>query len=441
LATGGDQLTEVDVAIVGGGFSGIAVAGRLARLAPQLKVVLFERRDAVGPGVAYSTPHPAHLTNSRAAKMSAFEDDPEHFVRWLAGRGAPDEFVPRRLYGEYLRSVATSLERPDFMAIRATVSVIEPAADGRFRVETDDGSAVRARTVVLATGNLESETAGIPPALLLHPRFIADPYRARYEDLRGDVLIVGSGLSGLDAIVGLEAAGFTGTIHTLSRRGLFPLPDVPVATFTGQVDVPASGSALRTLRDVRRFVREGQAAGYDWRALVEALRREVPRLWEALDARERGRFVRHAQRYWSVHRHRAPDHVDALRKRLVDGGRLIVHRGRLLGIDRAPVGMMVRIGGRDGEATFGVANAINAHGPTGDYRRTRDPLMRRLIASGSIAPAPFALGLIESRPGLFLAGPAERWTDYESTGVPELRRKAAELAERVVRHLDGSPPS
>ena len=435
------QLTDVDVAIVGGGFSGIAVAGQLARLAPHLKVALFERRDAVGPGVAYSTPHSAHLTNSRAAKMSAFEDDPEHFVRWLAGRGAPDEFVPRRLYGEYLRSIAAALERPGFAAIRASVSAIEPATDGSFRVEADDGSAVRARAVVLATGNLESETAGIPPALLLHPRFIADPYRVRYEDLRGDVLIVGSGLSGLDAIVGLDAAGFTGTIHTLSRRGLFPLSDVKVPSFTGRVDVPAFNSALRTLRDVRRFVREGQAAGYDWRALVEALRREVPRLWAALDARERGRFVRHAQRYWSVHRHRAPDHVDALRKRLVDAGRLVVHRGRLLAVDREPGGITVRIGGRDGEASFTVAHAINAHGPTGDYRRTRDPLMRGLIAAGSIAPAPFALGLVESVPGLFLAGSAERWTDYETTRVPELRRKAAVLVERLVGYLGGSPPS
>lgn len=435
------QLTDVDVAIVGGGFSGVAVAGQFARLAPQLKVALFERRDAVGPGVAYSTPHSAHLTNSRAAKMSAFEDDPDHFVRWLGGRGAPDEFVARRLYGEYLRSIAASLERPAFTAIRATVSVIEPAAGGSFRVEMVDGSVVRARAVVLATGNLESETAGIPPALLLHPRFIADPYRVRYEDLRGDVLIVGSGLSGLDAIVGLEAAGFTGTIHTLSRRGLFPLSDVPVASFAGRVDVPASNSALRTLRDVRRFVREGQAAGYDWRALVEALRREVPRLWAALDERERGRFVRHAQRYWSVHRHRAPENVDALRRRLVDDARLIVHRGRLLGVDREPGGITVRIGGRDRETTFTVAHAINAHGPTGDYRRSRDPLMRGLIAAGSIAPAPFALGLVEAVPGLFLAGPAERWHDYEATGVPELRRKVSGLAQRVVRHLGESPPS
>lgn len=431
----------VDVAIVGGGFSGIAVAGQVARLAPHLTVALFERRDAAGPGVAYSTPHAAHLANSRAAKMSAFEDDPDHFVRWLAGRGAPDEFVPRRLYGEYLQSIAASLQRPGFAAIHATVAAIEPEIDGSFRIETADGATVRARAVILATGNLESETAGIPPALLLHPRFIADPYRARYEDLRGDVLIIGSGLSGLDAIVGLVAAGFKGTIHTLSRRGLFPLPDTMVASFAGSVDIAASDSALRAFRDVRRFVREGQAAGYDWRALVEALRREVPRLWAALDVRERGRFVRHVQRYWSVHRHRAPDHVDALRKRLVAEGRLIVHRGRLLGIDREPNGISVRIGGRDGDATFSVAHAINAHGPIGDYRRTRDPLVRGLIAAGSIAPAPFALGLMEAVPGIFVAGPAERWHDYEATGVPELRRKAVGLAERLVRHLAGSPPS
>jgi uncharacterized NAD(P)/FAD-binding protein YdhS len=425
----------VDVAIVGGGFSGVTLAAQLARVAPDLRVAWYERRERVGPGVAYSTPHAAHLTNSRARAMSAFEDDAEHFVRWLDGRGGRDEFVPRRLYGEYLASIAASLARPELRSIRATVTAIEPGPDGAFRVASGVGAWRIARAVVIATGNLESETAGIPPALLAHPRFIADPYRASYGEMRGDVLVVGSGLSALDAVVALDAAGFEGVIHTLSRRGLFPLADADRPPYTAPIDLAAPRVALELVRACCRIVAEGERAGYDWRSMVEAIRAEIPRLWDALDTRERGRFVRHVQRFWSVHRHRSPERVDALRERLESSGRLRVHRGRIVGIDDAGGDIGVRMAGRDAPASITVAHAINAHGPTGDYTRCADPLIRGLVNQGLLVAAPLALGLIERQPGLFLVGPVERWSAYESTAVPELRRASERLAGRLLDYL------
>src|SRR5258705_8031396 len=93
------------VAIIGGGFCGTMVAVHLLRAGAGLRVLLIERTGRFGRGAAYGTSSPSHLLNVPAGRMSPFENDPEHFLRWvrsrLPGAGGGD-FVPRMIYGEYL---------------------------------------------------------------------------------------------------------------------------------------------------------------------------------------------------------------------------------------------------------------------------------------------------------------------------------------------------
>src|SRR5690606_29061780 len=69
---------------------------------------IIDAADAAGRGVAYGTREPCHLLNVPAGGMSAFPDDPGHFLRFVQ-RHREDttaaDFVERRLYGEYLRSI------------------------------------------------------------------------------------------------------------------------------------------------------------------------------------------------------------------------------------------------------------------------------------------------------------------------------------------------
>src|SRR4029453_12939006 len=74
------------VAIIGAGFSGTMLAVHLVEMsATPLQVILFDKSSSFGKGAAYATPNAKHLLNVRVANMSAYDSDPEHFPRLLAG--------------------------------------------------------------------------------------------------------------------------------------------------------------------------------------------------------------------------------------------------------------------------------------------------------------------------------------------------------------------
>jgi uncharacterized NAD(P)/FAD-binding protein YdhS len=116
-----DQQTPV-VAIVGAGFSGTLVACQLLRLAQRpLTILLLDRSQPMGLGLAYGTNDPGHLLNVSAGAMSAWPEDPSPLLRWLdLNRDAlsadlPERvdagyFLPRFLYGLYLRLVLREAE-------------------------------------------------------------------------------------------------------------------------------------------------------------------------------------------------------------------------------------------------------------------------------------------------------------------------------------------
>ena len=111
------------IAIVGGGASGTLVAANLLRSTDRtIDVVVYDEREALGRGVAYSTTDPNHLLNVRAKQMSAIVGDPDHFLRFAAcGR---DDFAPRATYGDYLATVLAEARTSDRKSTRLNSSHI-----------------------------------------------------------------------------------------------------------------------------------------------------------------------------------------------------------------------------------------------------------------------------------------------------------------------------
>ena len=267
-------MIEIDVAIVGGGFSGCAVAANLSRrTGSDWAVTLFEPSE-LGRGAAYGTRHREHLLNTRAKQMSLYTHDPDDFVRWLGPRGGPNDFVSRRTYGAYVADIARrAFERPRFTYVHDRVCAVRRSPDGGFVVESESGLRMRARSVVLAVGNLPPNDDWLPRSVRLHPGYVADPWRFDYSVVGGRVLIVGAGLTALDVLVALQACGHRGGVDIVSRNGRFPTVHAEVAPYDV---IPAldTQSARLLMRSFRRHVADAAQRGFDWRAVLDAVRPE-----------------------------------------------------------------------------------------------------------------------------------------------------------------------
>ena len=112
LADRFDAARRPTIAIVGGGFSGAAVAYHLARDGADADIVIYEPRAMLGAGLAYADADPAHRINVPAKRMSLLPDDPDHFVRWLEAAseldGDPDAFGAAKPIPPARSSAATS---------------------------------------------------------------------------------------------------------------------------------------------------------------------------------------------------------------------------------------------------------------------------------------------------------------------------------------------
>lgn len=425
------------VAIVGGGFAGAMLAARLAELGVPSR--LINRTPEFGPGLAYSTGSDAHVLNVRSARMSAVAGDPDNFVRWLddrhPGRFDPAVFVPRRLYGDYLKARLATAEAEHPGLLERIVGEASAITDRGVRLA--DGRLIQAGTVVLATGN------PAPAALADHGEtaVIRDPWAPNALDLvqpSDRIVIVGSGLTMVDVVLALEASGWVGHATAISRRGLTPRSHDHSGAAIAPPESLIQGPLSQRLHAARAL-----AKGHDWREVMEALRPVTAALWISATVDERARFLRHLRPWWDVHRHRiAPDVAARIARRQAEG-RLEVRAGRIVGVGPSADGVSVRWRGRGErrERVLAAAWMIDCSGP--GFAPGSEAPAAGLLATGAARMDPLGLGLdidaegrvldVEGRPNdrLFVLGPPARAGFWETVAVPDIRERIEQLAGRL----------
>jgi uncharacterized NAD(P)/FAD-binding protein YdhS len=461
------------VAVIGGGASGTLAAAYLLHAAAAarvpLRIALIDRYGRHGLGQAYATTNPAHLLNSPADRMSAVAHDPGHLARWGAANGIEhDGFLPRAAFGHYLRDLLAEAERaagPAATVSRITSDVVAltyAGLDRPLRLHLAADGRIDADAAVLATGN---QPPAPPCRVPASPRYVPDPWApgalAGVAD-GSPVAILGTGLTMLDVAIAVTNAHPGTVVHAISRHALLPRehrwptggtgrPPVLQSLDGGPASLPGTASLPVLIRRVRAAAAE---AGDDWQDVVDALRPSLPRLWQGLSTEDQRLFLRHAARYWEVHRHRVPPATAWRVRQLQSAGRLRVLRGRVTAVGEGPAGLCIRVdqhraghhrAEQNGQAADIAAGwLINATGPAADITATRDPLLRGLLGSGLARPDPLRLGIeadaggavldAAGRPGehLFTLGPPLRGQLYETTAIPEIRDQAAALAGRLV---------
>lgn len=443
------------VAIIGAGFSGTMTAVQLANRG--IDVSLIGRAPQVGKGVAYSTVDPAHLLNIPAGKMGAWPEAPADFAN--VTRSDPETYVPRMLFGNYLRDILDA----------SAVTVVEGDAVGvrpGWTVQMADGSSIAADALVLAPGNQAPDA--LPFARDLPERlFAADPWgpagraaivkavaSAVVEKGGGDVLVIGSGLSMIDVALSLDAAGHRGKLVAVSRRG--QRPRVHLETMSA---VPSSDDApIGSLSALFSWVRQ-RTGECEWRDAVDSVRPRTHELWQSLSLDDQRRFMRHARPWWDVHRHRIAPRAGEIVERMIAEGRMEVMAGRvqsLREVENRPStssgradfegseleAVIRRRGAADNDAPRRFAVGINCTGPLHAIARTRDPVLRSLLDAGLAEPDALGIGLkidddvrVIGADRLWAMGSLGKARYWEIIAVPDIRVQAEQVAEAIVREL------
>jgi uncharacterized NAD(P)/FAD-binding protein YdhS len=444
-----------DVVIIGGGYSGTMLAAELARRS--VSSVLVEGGGRAGRGTAYSTAEDAHLLNVTAGRMSAWADQPGHFEQAVRAEGfKPDDFVPRRRYGEYLRGILDEAVASGLVTIAEGEAIDTSRDGGGWTASLADGRICRARAIALAQGNQPPGTPAFARGVS-DKLFIKDPWSdagraavTRAASSGGDVLIVGTGLTMVDVVLSLDEARHRGRIVALSRRGLSPRAHAVPSTSSGQARGPApvdlDDVPQASLMALWRWLRR-RSAEVGWRAAMDSLRSYNQLLWQALDMREQRRFLRHVRPWWDVHRHRIAPQVAARIERLVQAGRLEIVAGRVVDMWEEDGWLGVRLARRRKPLTplasgESFALAVNCTGPLGSIADSADPVLRGLFGAGLARADRLGMGIeVEGRSRVvgadraWAVGPLTKGAYWEIVAVPDIREQVADVASDIAEEL------
>ncbi|MGB3335964.1 MAG: FAD/NAD(P)-binding protein [Devosia sp.] len=437
------------VTIVGGGASGVLLAAHLLRNPDaDIRVTLIERRGEFGQGLAYSASQRDHKVNVPARGMSAFADDPDHFWRWLQQRGYPSArgswvFVPRRLYGAYLEHVLGEAGKTKLGRLLIMSEEVMAVREGKTGIETvlANGTSLISRNAVLAVGH-ETQPARSRGIAVRVGSERDTPLQADAE-----VMILGSGLSMVDAWLSLADDEHRGPITVVSRNGLLPKGhrDVPPISIDS-ADVPFGTSLPYFMRWFRDLVRETESAGGDWRSVVDGLRPYNQRVWQSWSGHTRRQFLRHLRPWWNIHRHRLPPELHDRLVRAVVGGQVQLVAAEFVGVERVDgqVRAQIRRRGSNARETMDVARVYDCGGVSVDVMSSSNPVIRDLIAHGRARPDTLRIGLdvdehcaVIDQAGkvterLLVLGPLTRGRFFEIEAIPDIRVQAATLAARIL---------
>ncbi len=461
-----ESIRNADVLIIGGGLSGTMLAVQLLRLPGKRNILVIEPRAELGRGEAYSAVELGHTLNGNAARMSVDPDNADDLTHWLTdyiGAGGwpqaheqqvpiSELFPPRGIFGVYAQhrlAQAQALSASTVEHVRGEAVDLQ-VGEASTLVTLENGEQLRGAFTVLATGMFtaartpQTESSGLNAAAV-------DPWDVKAMtriDPQSTVLIIGSGLTMVDAVVSLEQAGHRGPIEIFSRHGLLPHVRRQPPVWE---DFLAADQTLRSprqlLREVRRQCRIAMAQGIDWQAPLDTVRAHIARLWSQAGEREKRQFVRHVRPWWESHHHRSPPLSAQLVARLQQEGRLRVQAASFKGLVDSVNGVTVRLRYRGEQAVRQVSGAalINSSGIEYDWRRVARPLPQQLFQRGLIQPGPLALGIAAHASGalldaqgrvsqrLFAMGPPLRGMWWESTAVTDVALQAKALAAQLAQ--------
>lgn len=435
------------IAVVGCGFTGAAAAAALLRRRPgPFNLTLMDGAASRGRGLAYGRARNGELLNVRARDLALLHEDRGDFAHWLretlltfgSTRRPPDfgdVFVPRDLFGQYVEDrLETEIEKRTDVSVRYLVgdAMRIRRLESGYQIDLARGRPVMCDGVVLATG------------YTARPRFGLAPYSSELDKAARaarTIVIAGSGLTAVDILLSLRAAGSEAEIMMVSRRGLTPRPQLKTAPEAWAWEAGLARTASELLANVRRACRDAQSAGQPWQSVIHGLRAHTSDFWRALPNVEQRRLLRHAGAFWAAHRHRLPADIHQRLGLELARRNTSLRAGAILSVaerDRFEISVRWR-----GKQTVSKVSADLVVDCTGHKPDLSTPLLAGLLHDGHARTDPHGVGLDVDTAGrvanikgeharsLFALGPLGAGALLEITAAPDIARQAHAMADAM----------
>jgi uncharacterized NAD(P)/FAD-binding protein YdhS len=430
-----------DIAIVGGGFSGVATIANIVRDAKKPVAIAVVSRDPRGVfGPAYATPRDEHLLNVPAANMGLFANNPRHFYEWVAAEGitaAPGDYLPRKLYARYLQSVLDATRDVArekgirFDWFQGEAEDIEDHA--KYLSLRSGGDSIDARVVVLAIGNALHKEDNSP--------VIDQPWKFDFKTLspaQKKIALIGSGLTAADIIISILDAGWQGEITCYSGHAVLPRAHLEGYDVAKRVALPPDQYISQRLSAIMQALRrEIKSDAREWHYVIDSLRPLTQDIWRSLSATDRERLVKKYFTLWNIHRHRCAPHIAERIAAARQSGQLKMVKARVVSAAQGRSGIKMELQTKTGAATAeGFDLAFRCTGV--DYKTENNPLLKNIIAKGLAKPSGNEYGIRASdnmlvyrdRPcEIYALGAPLFGALFETTAVPELRTQAKLISD------------
>lgn len=437
----------------------------LARKAQtKIHITIFYKAGPLVRGTAFSTYSVEHLLNVAAKNMSAFPEQANHFVEWLSNKsdysGLTKEeigklYVPRNVFGSYLEEIwnhtlSEMAQHVSYSIINSEVSSIT-SKGGMYELTTREGKSFDADKIIIASGNqLPRAPLHDNHPIINSPLYFPNPWDENcVTGLREHepVLIIGTGLTMVDVVIGLTENNFNGKIICVSPKGFHILPHrvlEPYPDFLEEIKPPYElGKLFRIFRKHIRLVKASNRSG---EIVVDALRSRTQEVWQALSLPDRKKFMTHVRHLWGVARHRLPATVFERIQALIKTGKLEILAGRIISIETGEkmAGISIKNKKNSDINTFTVQRIINCTGPESDPVRFKSKLFSQMLQDGLICCDEMQLGILAKPDGsiidaggnnnkdIYVIGSLLRGTLWETTAVPELRVQAEHTAVQIL---------
>jgi uncharacterized NAD(P)/FAD-binding protein YdhS len=304
--------------IIGDGFAAAVMAIHLLRKGIAADSLTIIGAGSLGKGNAYGCVSPSFRLNVREDLPIVFSEDPLHFARWAEANIDDPEaktsagvFYRRADFGRYVAElIAAEVGFEKIQRIPSKASRLNQAHDGLWKLDTADGHRIHSEKVIVATGN-SPPTWPCPIKTELgaqaDPRLIENPWTGQYLTAiqsQEHVVLLGGGLTALDAIYELVAQGHRGLITIVGPRPLFP-PTQAQWSRQKQPNWPEKLSPAKLVRFMRQYLPSAPTTSTEWQCAWEELRPNLNAIWQQLTPHQRQSLFKRLGWVWSLYRFRA----------------------------------------------------------------------------------------------------------------------------------------